>query len=230
MIPHRPLAALLLALAVVPTGRAQVSNGLTAERWNNLSGSGSVRVLEAEGIARRAPDQSTTIPTAQWGPNIGDNYGLRLRGSVVPPVTGDYTFFIAGDDGAELWLSPDATRSGKRRVAWNHVWVNANQWNARDTQRSAVLRLTAGQPYALDALLQESGGGDHLSLGWAYDEPVALQSTAIGSPVTQDWTTTPEGKIQLSVEAGDITATADRFGFHQRAWTGDGEIMARVER
>jgi hypothetical protein len=45
----------------------------------------------------------------------------RLRGYLVPPVSGDYTFWIAtpnDETPAELWLSADADPSGSRRIAY----------------------------------------------------------------------------------------------------------------
>ena len=34
-----------------------------------------------------------------------DNYGTRMRWYITAPATGNYTFWIAGDDNSELWLS-----------------------------------------------------------------------------------------------------------------------------
>jgi hypothetical protein len=48
-----------------------------------------------------------------------DSYGGRLRGWVTAPQTGDYTFFIAGDDSAELWLSSDNSRFNRQLIAFS---------------------------------------------------------------------------------------------------------------
>ncbi|HLY11489.1 MAG TPA: PA14 domain-containing protein, partial [Planctomycetota bacterium] len=37
--------------------------------------------------------------------NLADRFGSRMRGFIHPPVTGTYTFWIASDDGSELFLS-----------------------------------------------------------------------------------------------------------------------------
>ena len=38
---------------------------------------------------------------------------LRLRGYLVPPTTGTYVFWLAGDDNCQLWLSSDRTAAAK---------------------------------------------------------------------------------------------------------------------
>ena len=39
---------------------------------------------------------------AETAANAGERYGVRLRGTVTPPVTGSYTFFIYGDSPDKL--------------------------------------------------------------------------------------------------------------------------------
>lgn len=213
--------------ATMPVAYAQTPGNLTAQRWNNLPNTSSFLTLTADGIAKRTPDTTALFAGAQWGPNLADRYGVRLRGTVTAPVTGDYTFYTAGDDHTELWLSTDASRFNKRKIAWNLKHTASLAWTVYPTQRSRTVRLTAGQSYYLEALLHEIGGADHLAVGWSYHAPLPLAATAIGSPVTQSWSET-NGVISLSVDGGDIWGTADRFGFYNASWTGDGEIIARI--
>jgi hypothetical protein len=207
--------------------KAQTAGRLTFERWTGMPASWSVLTLQQEGISKRSPNFSGVIGSAEWPAAQGENYGVRLRGSILAPITGNYTFFVAGDDNAELWLSPDSSRFNKNRIAWTHVWTNPRQWDKFPSQRSRPIYLQSGQRYYLEALMQEQNGGDHLSLGWAYEAPVKYKPLAVGSPVTHSWAES-NGTISLSAEGGDIWGTADRFGFYQRSWTGDGEIVARV--
>lgn len=49
-------------------------------------------------------------------PSVSSPFG---RGTFVPPVTGNYTFWIASDDESELWLSTDETRATRvSRSTW----------------------------------------------------------------------------------------------------------------
>lgn len=86
---NKPLISLVsvLTLSIIPLV-AQTSGNLTSERWNNLPASLSILTLQKEGVSIRPADTTTLLAGAEWAPNQGDNYGLRLRGTVTAPVTG----------------------------------------------------------------------------------------------------------------------------------------------
>ncbi|WP_178931625.1 PA14 domain-containing protein [Oceaniferula marina] len=184
--------------------------------------------LQQDGIAVRDADSSGLLAGAAWAARQGDHYGLRLRGSLTAPITGDYTLFVAGDDNASLYLSSDHSRFHKQLIAWSHRWTAPTQWDKYSSQRSKTIRLQAGETYYIEALMKELTGGDHLSIGWSYEAPQSLQELAVGGTVTQTWSAT-DGGYALEVEGGDIWGTSDRFGFKYRTWTGDGEFVARVK-
>ena len=98
-----------------------------------------------------------------------DNYGSRLRGTVTAPVTGSYTFWVAGDDGVEMWLSTDDRKFNRQRVAWHTGYTDPQQWDKFGTQQSAPVQLVAGQKYYLEVLHKEGHGGDHVSVAWSYE-------------------------------------------------------------
>ena len=200
---------------------------LKYERWNNLGTDSVLSTLKRNGIAVRPPDVVSVISNGSAPANAGESYGARLSGYVTAPVTGDYTFYVTGDNQFELFLSPDDSPFNKVRLAWGDSWAAPLQWNLFPTQRSKTQRLVTGQRYYIEALLKEGFGADHLSIGWSYEAPVTRTAVAVGTSVTQSWSET-NGVVSLSVVAGDIYGTSDRFGFYQRPWTGDGEIIARV--
>lgn len=207
---------------------AQTTEKLTFERWDGLYGGSTLNLLKEHGIANRVADSSTLVTEASSGENLADNYGSRLRGTFIAPVTGRYTFFISSDDQGELWLSSNASGMNKKLIAKIDSWTAFNTWDTHESQRSRSFSLQSGQSYYFEALMKEDGGGDHLSVGWAYEEEVALQASAIGSPVTATWTEN-DGKHTVEVtESGDIWGTADRAAGNFRAWTGDGEFITRV--
>ena len=225
---NKPIVSLVTAFCFSTSAlMSQTVGNLTVERWNSLPASFSVLELQQAGIAKRASDNTSLLAGAEWTPGQGDYYGVRMRGTVTAPVTGAYTFFIAGDDNTELYLSTDASRFNKKRIAWQHFWTGPKQWDKYATQRSETIQLIAGQKYYIEAQMMEWGGGDHLSIGWTYETPVTLQENAIGGTVVQTWTEA-NNVHTLDVEAGDIWGGSDRFAFKHRAWTGDGEFVARV--
>lgn len=100
---------------------------------------------------------------ANWG-----EYNLeRLRGYLRPTETGDYRFWIASDESSELWLSTDENPANGRQIASVGAfnWTLARQWNKYPTQGSETLHLEAGKAYYIEALHQQTGGNENLSVG-----------------------------------------------------------------
>ncbi|HDS84919.1 MAG TPA: hypothetical protein ENN97_06990 [Phycisphaerales bacterium] len=143
--------------------------GILREAWRNISGN---RVSALTGNARypNSPDVVEMINSFEGPINWADNYGTRIHGFLVPPTTGQYTFWIASDDNSELWLSPTTSPSNAIRIA--HVtgdpaWTDHRQWDKYDSQQSNTYSLQAGRAYYIRALHKEGGGGDHVSVAWS---------------------------------------------------------------
>jgi hypothetical protein len=146
---------------VVHSGGCTASGTITRDYWPNVSGD------RVSNVPQNSPPGSTNELTIFEGPsNIGDNYATRIRGYICPPVTGDYTFWIASNDHSELWLSTDDNPANKIRVAWVTGATNPREWTKYASQRSTAKRLVQGQRYYIEALHKESIGTDHISVGW----------------------------------------------------------------
>lgn len=106
----------------------------------------------------------TTIfwPTATEGESYRQNYGARLRGFFIPPVSGSWRFFIRSDDASELYINPNGpSAEGKIRVAFETGCCQPFQEPGTATQTSTnTFALIAGQPYYVEAVYKEQGGGD----------------------------------------------------------------------
>ena len=89
---------------------------LYREQWNNIAG-GEVADLTGASHFRELPDEVSFINNAEVTANVGDHYGLRLRGVAIAPVTGTYRFYIAADDTAELWIGTDESKFSRNLVA-----------------------------------------------------------------------------------------------------------------
>jgi endoglucanase len=78
----------------------------------------------------------------------GDNYGSRMKGWLMPPVTGDYVFWIASDDAGELWLSSDDHPENKILFSFQ-LWATWSPrcWTQYPEQKSKKITLVAGRAY-----------------------------------------------------------------------------------
>ncbi|TXK44138.1 T9SS type A sorting domain-containing protein [Pontibacter qinzhouensis] len=134
---------------------------ISQELWTNVHGTGTSSIP-----LHRKPDSTSKLTRFEARSNIGDNYGQRIRGFVRAPETGNYTFWIAADDVAELWLSTSEDPAQKVKIAQVDRWTNVRQWTKYEAQQSVVIPLEAGKRYYIEALHKEGGGSDHLAVGW----------------------------------------------------------------
>lgn len=134
---------------------------ISFEKWTGITGTSVSAIPLAS-----APSSTGTLTTFELPINTANDYGVRVRGSLIPPASGSYTFWIAGDDNVELYLSTGPTAAAKTRIAYHTQWTNSREWNKFLTQKSAPVSLVAGQRYYIEALLKEGTGGDNLAVGW----------------------------------------------------------------
>ncbi len=131
------------------------------EIWEGIDGT-SLSALRSD---PRFPWRPTFVDelAAFDAPEYGDNYGGRLQAWLHVPVTGEYTFWVAGDDNTELYLGvgPDTTEL----IAEVPSWTGARAWDTMPSQKSGPIFLEAGR-YYVAALWKEGGGGDHCAAAW----------------------------------------------------------------
>ena len=164
------------------------SFGVYRELWSGLSTS-DVSLAQLTNTANNAnwPDKPNTNYTKvftnfETEVNFLDGYGERLRALIVPPMDGDYTFWIASDDTSNLFLSSDESPANKTLIAQVTGWTDSRVWNKEANQMSALIRLQAGKRLYLEAIMKEGGGGDNLAVRWqlpndVIEEPIAGLST-----------------------------------------------------
>ncbi|MFD2999547.1 PA14 domain-containing protein [Pontibacter toksunensis] len=149
------------------------SGTIQREQWNSVSGS-SISDIPLS----KSPSSTSQLSLFEAPSGLGSNYGARVRGFICPPTTGYYTFFIAGDDNAELWLSTTDSPSNKEKIASVAGWTYSRQWNKYSSQKSAAVRLEAGKRYYIEALHKQGWGGDNLAVAWQmpdgkFEAPIA---------------------------------------------------------
>jgi len=134
--------------------------GLVETRW---SGSGA---FDNEDWTGTPNHQEFWTQTAS-AENVGSDYSRRVTGLLKPDVSGDYTFWVAGDDKVRLYLGTDATEGSKTLLASLSDWTNPQQWDKYPSQQqSAPVNLEAGKQYWFEVQQLEGGGGDHVSVAW----------------------------------------------------------------
>ncbi|NIR64256.1 MAG: hypothetical protein GWO10_10900 [candidate division Zixibacteria bacterium] len=135
------------------------------ERWDNVAGS-YISDLTFDPKYPDNPSTTSTLSSFEGSTNIGDHYGTRIRGYLIPPKTGDYTFWIASDDQGELWLSKDLLPENIMKIAYVNSWTASRQWDKELNQKSDPIYLFGGDTYYIMALQKEDEGDDNLAVAW----------------------------------------------------------------
>jgi hypothetical protein len=162
-----------------PTGR------ILREYWTGLGGT-SVQDLTGNPVFAGAPSGRDEPALFEGPKDWADRYGSRFRGYVWPPVTGNYTFWIAGDDNCELWLSPDYNPARKEKIARVPDFTDPRQWDRDPAQKSKPISLVAGRPYYIEALHKEGVVGDHVAVGWQRPDGI-LERPIPGERLSPPW-------------------------------------------
>ena len=200
-----------LPQACADTPPATAWNQITYERWNGISG-GIVSNLTGHPKYQQAADFASVLPSFEAPPNVADNYGARISGYVVPPVGGSYTFWIAGDDAAILWLSTDESPSNKDTIAYISTYTGSRNYTANIKQKSVPITLECGKRYYIEALVKEATGGDHLSVSWQIPGQLWDQLPIAGQYLA------PAPTCAFAIRAGDAPGVlADTGKVYQNA-------------
>jgi uncharacterized protein (DUF1800 family) len=195
-----------LHLTVFDTGSA-----VTREIWTNAPGT------NIASIPLDIPAPLTNSPGALEGvANFGDNYGERVRGYLTAPATGNYYFWLAANNSAELWIANDDQPANKVRRAVVTAPTAEHQWNLQPKQRSGWLSLQAGGRYYVE-ILHKAGAGanDHWSVGWLQDPtgtntvPSGIVPGFVLSPFTNPPATSAPGTLysaNLLAQSGALSS------------------------
>ncbi|MGH1486171.1 MAG: InlB B-repeat-containing protein [Cellvibrionaceae bacterium] len=203
-----------------PTG------GILREWWLNQSGNSLDR-----SIFDTAPDGQATLTEMSAPHRWGDEFAARISGIVYPPVSGDYVFWVSGDDNVELWLSTDDNSANKRLISSVPDFSGRFEWDKYSEQQSISISLAAGSGYYIEVLHKEGGFNDHADVAWQipnsserviiggdyFDSPPAIPlfNLTINNGSATETGPYPEGSIVI------ITADTAPEGQVFDQWVGD---------
>lgn len=150
----------------VPPTAGLTTGSAQASFYHDINGP-LVSDLETAPKYPGSPDRVETLSRLSLPRDAAEQYGVAVRGYIVPPTSGTYTFWIASDNGGSLRLSTGSSAADLREIATVSTYTLAEQWDKAPGQMSAPISLTAGQPYCFEAIMKEEWGGDHLDVAWA---------------------------------------------------------------
>ena len=188
-------------------------NGVTRELWPGLAGSSlaSVPLTTAPGSI------DTALTTLEDTTAYAANTGERLRGYFTAPVTGNYYFWLAAGNVAELDISDNAEPVNLIRRAWVTAPGTASEsWNdpGQSHQRSPWLALVAGQSYYYEVLANTGGSSaSNVAVGYLLDATgtattpaVVTGNTVASSGVVPGYLLTPFNYPTVAALTGTLYA------------------------
>ena len=143
----------------------QSAGTIMREVWTGISGN-YVSNLTSHTLYPDSPNIREEITSFEGPIDWSNNYGTRIHGFLTPTATGDYTFWIAGNDESQLWLSTDDDPANAVMIAQVPGWTNPREWLKNPQQRSNSIHLTTGETYYIRALHKQGPGGDNIAVAW----------------------------------------------------------------
>ncbi len=187
------------------------TNGVVRrDTFLNLSGANDLGTLTNNVNYPDNPDQTdflTEFNSPQSNPDIG-NFGVRVRGYLIPSETGLYQFELHSDDSSLILLSSNPDPANATVLVREDACCNLRY--------SDPIMLVADVPYYIEGLMQEGGGGDYLELRWATPSdpnnfvfvPGANLAYCLGLPFTLQ----PVSQVLTQNESVTFTAAVNTDG------------------
>lgn len=151
---------------------ASATGGITREFFQLTSSTFTSPVI----VPTTAPTTTTTLTSFVSPQNIADNYVQRVRGFLRPTVSGNYTFYITGNDNSDLYISTSTNPAAKTRIAFINGFTSNTDLTKYPSQKSASVALVAGQNYYIEAVQQEGVNNDNLAVYWQVPTSTTAQN------------------------------------------------------
>jgi len=160
----------------------KTGNGvLYAEIWTGYGGgyanwSGMTNYVNAHPVPNKKDS------TYYLGTKLSmNNYLVRLKGYLNPPISGDYKLMVRADSLGALFISTDDTPAnlGTSPVAWarpaGQAWPMSSRWATSGTAVSSPIYLSAGKRYYFEFYHADNGGNHFGDVGWSGPESIMDQ-------------------------------------------------------
>ena len=129
-------------------GGCQFSCGAILETWADIVGFTVPDLISATNNFSVAPDMTERLGNLLEAESfVANDYGARMKGWLVPPVSGNYRFWISSDDNGEFWLSIDDDPANRIIRCFQPQSSGSRGWFTFREQQSELILLVAGQAY-----------------------------------------------------------------------------------
>ncbi len=160
-----------------PTPALPEAGSLLKENWTGIAGTNLSALTNLANYPSRPNSREFLTSFECFQRDWTDSYGSRVSGFILPAVSGNYTFAVAGADTVQLFLSTTTNAANRQLIASVTNATGFRQFTNSPSQISAPIALSAGQKYFVELLLKAGVGDDHFSVAW--QPPGATNFTVI---------------------------------------------------
>ena len=145
-----------------------VTNGYDRVQYFDAIGSATVvsALLTSSLYMSNTPTSVAMLNSTFTPVNRGDNYGLKINGWIVAPVTGNYIFQLHPDDEGWFFLSTNDDPRNMPQIS-SATATATSAGGCCGNYNSSVKSLIGGKAYYFEGYLKEGGGGDYWQLSWS---------------------------------------------------------------
>ena len=181
--------------------------------WGTLVGAPKFEIDPAiERIRDTLHEPPGVIQQLQDGAIEPTSHAVAYVGYLLPPATGDYTFWIAADDEGELRLGQPGGGQPLEVLCSNPFFASAQppQFDKFPSQKSKPLRLEKGRAYPILAIKTNAHMASGISVAW----------------------TRPGGSAPEIISAPHLSVTADgkQPGVSRRIWSDVSSLVELTKR
>lgn len=175
----------VVTIKVLPLAMPYTPGGISLTYYEDISGNPLSNLTDDEKFPAN-PD-SLELASQLELTGHGDRYGAVFRGYLLVPTTGNYTFRLAADDTAILYIS--STADPASMVQRGNAVTNATAFRSYiSATASSTINLQAGTVRYIEVRLKEGVGDDHVSVAWqGPDMPLQIISGAYLAPFSQNY-------------------------------------------
>ena len=170
--------------------------------FDNLDGT-QIDTLTASAKFPDNPDEVGELTSLEDPENRAEYFGSYVRGFIKPPTTGEYRFYISGNDQAEFWLSTSDSPENAELLAVAPSWTYVNQFTKYSSQTSRYVSLDSSKRYYFEVLQKEGSGSDHFAVAW---EGPGISQEVIGSSYIYSW-------AEPAIDSGQSNQEAYNLGY-----------------
>jgi|GEM_PF-6495127 len=165
------------------------------------------------------PSNVVELNELRQASDYGDKYGTLVRGYIVPKTTGEYRFYVAGNDLTDFYLSTSVSPDDSRRVASSPGRTGPSNFSKYSSQSSELIRLEANKRYYFYILHKEWTQSDDFVVEW---EGPGVPRSVVGSEYIASYA----GPENPAMAMGSDAEAVYRLGYRSGYFDGKQGVIA----